>query len=52
MAKKVTVKNAEILDYFEDFTVKQTEKVSARPTLFEQYSIGDIILYKGEKNIY
>lgn len=51
MSKKVTVNNAEILDYFEDLTVKPTEKVIARPTLkFEDYSIGDIVLYKGEKN--
>ena len=50
MSKKVTVKIAEILDYFEDLTVKPTETVSDIPTLFEYYSIGDIVLYKGEKN--
>ena len=48
MSKKVTVNNDEILDYFKDLTVKPTEKVIARPTLkFEDYSIDDIVLYKG-----
>ena len=35
MSKKVTVtvNNAEILDYFENLTVKPTKKVIATPTL-------------------
>ena len=54
MSKKVTVtvNNAEILDYFEDLTVKPTETVSDIPTLFEYYSIGDIVLYKGERHLW